>query len=167
MNRWKKPTNSPLPALCSALLAAAIAAAAPGALAQVADPVSALPAEAPQPVRNFPKNALRGTLAVTQQPPEIVLDGHADRLAPGARIFGPNNRIVLSGALVGLTLLVNYTRDTMGLVHDIWILTDAEARLPRASAQNPNFVFESQLPGSGPHDDGKTPFDKLPVYPNQ
>lgn len=165
MNRWKVPSlHRALSAACGALLAAAAMTLAPAAHAQS---VSALPALAPQPVRNFPKNALRGEMVVTAQPPLIQLDGHPDRLAPGARIYGPNNRIVLSGALVGVTLTVNYTRDTMGLVHDVWILTDAEARLPRAAAQNGNFVFESQLNNSGPHDDGKTPFDQLPVFPKQ
>ncbi|WHZ10506.1 MAG: hypothetical protein OJF60_000945 [Burkholderiaceae bacterium] len=165
MNRWKPPPfHHALSTACGALLAAAAMALAPAAHAQA---VSAIPEQAPQPVRSFPKNALRGEMVVTAQPPLIQLDGHADQLAPGARIYGPNNRIVLSGTLVGLTLTVNYTRDTMGLVHDVWILTDAEARLPRATAQNPNFVFESQINRSGPHDDGKTPFDKLPVFPNQ
>src|SRR5574337_1560308 len=128
MNRWKNLDNALLSA--AVLLAAAVMALAPAAHAQA---VSAIPEQAPQPVRSFPKNALRGSLAVTSQPPVIELDGHADQLAPGARIYGPNNRIVLSSSLVGLTLVVNYTRDSRGLVHDVWILTDAEARLPRAT----------------------------------
>jgi hypothetical protein len=38
--------------------------------------------------RNFPTNALRGTLVVTQ-PPMITMDGKAAQLSPGARIKGP------------------------------------------------------------------------------
>src|SRR5574337_954804 len=161
MNRWKNLDNALLSA--AVLLAAAVMAAAPAVHAQA---VSAIPEQTPQPVRSFPKNALRGELVVSQQPPVIELDGHADRLAPGARIFGPSNVILMSGALIGQTLTVNYTRDGMGLVHDVWILTDAEARQPRAAAQSSNFTFESQQGSSGPRDDGKTPFDQLPVFPS-
>ena len=163
MNRWKNPLNAVLPAACCALLAIAAMTAAPAAQAQAFGMDAA---QAPAPVRSFPRNALRGELVVSQQPPVIELDGHADRLAPGARIFGPNNVILMSGALIGQTLTVNYTRDGMGLVHDVWVLTDAEARQPRAAAQSSNFTFESQQNSTGPHDDGKTPFDQLPVFPS-
>ena len=122
--------------------------------------------EVPLALRHFPKHALRGEMVVTA-PPGIQLDGHPDRLAPGARILSEHNMLVMSGALVGRDLLVNYVRDAAGLVHDVWILNPAEAQLPRASAQAPrNFVFSSEV-NSAPHDDGKTPFNQLPVYPQQ
>ena len=73
--------------------------------------------------RSFPEKALRGTLVVLQ-PPEITMDGRPARLSPGSRIRGANNMLVLSGALVNQTLTVNYTVDTVGLVHDVWILTE-------------------------------------------
>ena len=76
--------------------------------------------------RNFPQNALRGTLAVGT-PPEVLLNGQAASLAPGARIRGQDNMVVLSGALVGAKLVVNYTVDTYGLVKDVWILRSEEA----------------------------------------
>jgi len=84
-----------------------------------------------QPVqRPFPATALRGEIAFGQ-PPEIVLNGHAARLSPGARIRGSNNLIVMSGALLGHSAVVHYVVDSTGLVHDVWILTDDErARLP-------------------------------------
>ena len=43
-------------------------------------------------VRNFPKAALRAVLVV-RAPPEISLNGKADRLSPGARIRNLNNKI--------------------------------------------------------------------------
>ena len=78
--------------------------------------------------RPFPPNAQRGILVVTY-PPVIQLNGQTDRLSPGARIRGMNNMLILSGAIVGQTLLVNFVRNTTGEVHDVWVLTDAEAAL--------------------------------------
>jgi len=86
------------------------------------------------PPRQFPPQALRGTLVV-QQPPVITMDGAPARLSPGSRIREANNMFVLSGALVDREkLTVNYTLETNGLVHDVWILTEAEARLKRPRA---------------------------------
>jgi hypothetical protein len=80
-----------------------------------------------QPVvqRGFPANALRGEIAFGQ-PPEVQLNGQPARLAPASRIRGTNNLLVMSGALVGQKAVVNYTLDPLGLVLDVWILTDAE-----------------------------------------
>jgi hypothetical protein len=100
-----------------ALIALALAAAAAAAGAQV-------------PQRNFPANALRGEITFGQ-PPEISLNGSPARLAPGARIRGPNNLLQMSGALAGAKLVVNYTLDTAGLVHLVWVLNEHEiARKP-------------------------------------
>ena len=79
--------------------------------------------------RPFPPNAVRGILTVTQ-PPEVLMNGKADRLSPGSRIRGTNNMQVMSGALVGQAMRVNYTREPNGYIHDVWVLTDAEASLP-------------------------------------
>lgn len=83
--------------------------------------------------RTFPDKALRGTLVVTQ-PPVITMDGKSAQLSPGARIKGPNNLLVLSGNIVGQELLVNYTVEPNGMVHDVWILTEAEAAEERKRA---------------------------------
>lgn len=83
-----------------------------------------LPAAA-QVQRNFPANALRGELKVVQ-PPDALLNGRPARLAPGVRIRGQNNMLVLSGAAIGQRLIVHYTVDPLGLVKDVWILTPAE-----------------------------------------
>ena len=79
--------------------------------------------------RPFPPTAVRGILTVTQ-PPEVLMNGKPDRLSPGARIRGTNNMLVMSGALAGQAMLVNYTRESTGAIHDVWILTDTEARQP-------------------------------------
>ncbi|MFM9880422.1 MAG: hypothetical protein ACKVOO_08450 [Burkholderiaceae bacterium] len=87
-------------------------------------------AQAQITARPFPEKALRGTLVVTQ-PPEVTLNGKAARLSPGARIYNTQNLIQLSGSLVGQELLVNYTRDSTGNVHLVWVLTELEAREAR------------------------------------
>ncbi len=80
---------------------------------------------AAQVQRNFPYNALRGELAVGA-PPEVRVNGKPARLAPGARLRGPDNMIVLSGALGAERFVVNYTLDTLGLVKDVWLLRKDE-----------------------------------------
>jgi len=88
-----------------------------------------LPAAA-QVQRNFPANALRGELTVAQ-PPDALLNGRPARLAPGVRIHGQNNMLVVSGAAIGQKLVVHYTLDTLGLVKEVWILRPEEiARRP-------------------------------------
>jgi hypothetical protein len=56
-----------------------------------------------------------------------VLNRKPTRLAPGARIRGANNMLVLPGAITQQRLLVNYTLDLQGQVLDVWVLTPAEA----------------------------------------
>ena len=113
-------------------------------------------------VRNFPKTALRGVLVV-RAPPEISLNGKPDRLSPGARIRNINNNYVLSGSLLGQEVLVNYTRDSGGLVYEVWILNPEEAKEKRAGLSTRNFSFSSES-GAAPQDDGKTPYNQLPRY---
>ena len=85
----------------------------------------AAPASA-QVSRRFPATALRGTIEFGT-PPNIVLDGDAALLSPGARIHGQNNMLALTGALVGTTsYTVDYTVESTGLVSEVWLLTAAE-----------------------------------------
>jgi len=95
-------------------------------IALVASAAIAVPALAQ--TRPFPQNALRGTL-VFGSPPVVALNGTATRLAPGARIRGTNNLVVMSGELVDLKVVVNYTYDTSGYLRDVWILTDDEIKV--------------------------------------
>jgi hypothetical protein len=98
----------------------------PKAAVALALPLLLATAAGAQTSRPFPATALRGTLQIVQ-PPEVLLNGEPERLSPGARIRAANNMLQLSGTLVGQTLLVHYTREPSGLVHDVWILTPEEA----------------------------------------
>ncbi len=78
-----------------------------------------------QGLRSFPANALRGELVVTEAP-ELLLNRQPARLAPGARIRGADNLLVMSSAIVGQRFTVHYTVDTLGLLMEVWILTEQE-----------------------------------------
>ena len=93
-------------------------------------------------VRNFPPAALRGEMVVLA-PPGITMDGKADQLSPGSRIHDANNMLVLSGALVNQTLSVNYLRENMGLVHEVWILNSEEIKQKRPNTKRSWFSWGS------------------------
>jgi hypothetical protein len=113
-------------------------------------------------VRQFPQEAVRGLLVV-QAPPVITLNGKEDRLSPGARIRNANNHYVLAANLTGQELLVNYTRDRSGQVHNVWLLNADEARENRAGMDTRNFRFSSEAEQPA-QDDGATAYDQLPRY---
>ena len=124
---------------------------------------AASPALAQNTWRQFPPSALRGVLQVTA-PPNVLLNGTAERLSPGARIKGLDDGLVMSGTLVGAQVLVNYRRDGYGLIHEVWILSEQEAREERKGmAPVTNFLFESDA-DQPKADDGKTPYHQLPGY---
>jgi hypothetical protein len=77
-------------------------------------------------VRPFPATAERGVMQVVA-PPVVQMNGKPDRLSPGARIRGINNMLLMSGAITGQNLLVNFVRNPTGEIHDVWVLTEAEA----------------------------------------
>jgi hypothetical protein len=103
------------------------------------------------PGREFPKAVLRGELVVLT-PPEITMDGKPERLSPGARIRGADNLLLMSGALVNQKLVVNYVREPAGQVHQVWILTEDEAKLGQRSLLQRLFNW-----GSAPADGVKAP----------
>ncbi|MBC7445234.1 MAG: hypothetical protein H7273_07155 [Polaromonas sp.] len=124
--------------LAGALFAlAALAAALPAAAQTAADTQPA--------VRTFPAAALRGEMTVSPTPPVITLDGKPDRLSPGARIRGIDNRPVMSGALAGQSAVVNYLREPAGNVHEVWILSSAEIKLKRPNTQASWFSIGSSV----------------------
>ena len=84
-----------------------------------------VPAAAQAP-RNFSASTLRGELVITA-PPEVLLNKKAARLAPGSRLRGQDNMLLMTGAAINQRLLVHYTRDLNGNILDVWILTPAEA----------------------------------------
>jgi hypothetical protein len=154
MNRCLTPRPGITPARLLFGLALGVAAALP------------LTASAQNMVRQFPAAALRGTLEVTA-PPNVLLNGQAARLSPGARIKNTNNALVMSASLVGNRLVVNYLRDHQGLVHEVWLLSPAEAQEKRAglgTAFNFSFGSDVQRPKL---DDGNTPFEPLPKFSPQ
>ncbi len=123
-------------------------------------------AQAQGMTRQFPANVKRGVMTVTA-PPEVQINGTAMRLAPGVRIRGPNNLLLMSSALIGQQYAVNYVLEQQSLVRDVWILTQAEVDLlPRGWDTTTNFVFESDA-DKPKVDDGKTPFNQLPKFPKQ
>ncbi|WP_051236075.1 hypothetical protein [Ottowia thiooxydans] len=108
MNRWTKFTQ-----LFSSLRVLALAGLMFGPAAQAQ-------------IRNFPDTVLRGEIAFVA-PPQILLNGQSEFLAPGVRVRTPQNMLALTGTLVGQNFLVNYLRDPAGLIREIWILTPEEA----------------------------------------
>jgi hypothetical protein len=147
---------------CTFRLAASLLLAFSAALAGL--PAAAQDFGDPPAVRDFPKNALRGQLVVLA-PPEISMDGQPDRLSPGARLRGSNNLLVLTGQVINQKLTVNYLRDNLGLVQQVWILNDAEAKLkrPNSPVSFLDYLFGPRA-DTTPQDDGKTPFNQLPTY---
>ena len=86
---------------------------------------------AAQVVRTFPEAAVRGKIAF-KSPPQIELDGKADRLSPGARIRDERGMLAMTGALEGKEFVVNFKREaSTGMVHEVWILTAEEQKVKR------------------------------------
>jgi hypothetical protein len=77
-------------------------------------------------LRTAPKDVKPATIAISATPPEITVDGKADRLSPGSRIRDRDNRIVMPASLAGQTVYTVYRRDAMGLVHEVWLLSAEE-----------------------------------------
>lgn len=117
---------------CAQLLAAlSLAASTCAHAAQMATvgypPAASTPTPDGQALqRNFPQNALRGTI-VFGVPPAITMNGVATNLAAAYRVHGQNNLLVMTAQLAGYTATVDYTVDLEGHVLEVWILTTAEA----------------------------------------
>lgn len=75
--------------------------------------------------RTFPANTLRGVLTATVYP-QVTIDGQTRVLAPGAKIYGQQNTIVMHSTLVNSALIVFYTLDNQGYINRVWILTNEE-----------------------------------------
>jgi hypothetical protein len=82
---------------------------------------------------------------VITAPPDATMNGQPARLAPGSRIRGEDNLLQMSAALAGRKLIVHYTRETSGLLFDIWVLNPAELAnrtWPRSEAEAQTLVFD-------------------------
>ncbi len=109
-------------ALAAASLAVLVCAAAP-AQAQVQSGLGI--------ARNFPDASLRGNLTV-QTGSDATLNGRAIRMAPGMRLFTPQNTLVMLHMVQGQTFKVNYLiENSTGMLLSAWILTEGEAAQPR------------------------------------
>ncbi|RZU02071.1 hypothetical protein [Rivibacter subsaxonicus] len=83
----------------------------------------------PQVSRSFPYNALRGEIVV-QSTNDLLVNGEPARMAPGVRIRGQDNLLLVTGAIEGLKFIGHYTVDTYGLVSQLWVLRDDEIVKP-------------------------------------
>jgi hypothetical protein len=79
----------------------------------------------PQVARNFPQNALRGEVLV-QNAHEALINGQPVRFAPGLRLRGQDNLMLVSGVLIDQKFIGHYTLDGYGLVTQLWVLRDDE-----------------------------------------
>ncbi len=80
--------------------------------------------------RPFPDAALRGTLTFTTTT-QAQLNGKPIRVAPGMRLFSPQNTLIMAHSVLGKTFKVNYVLEvSTGMLHAAWILTEGEAAKP-------------------------------------
>ena len=86
--------------------------------------------------RNFPPQALRGTLVVNSLT-EASIDGNTLLLAPAFKLYNQQNMMQRPNTVVGQKLTVNYVIEKQsGRVHAAWILNAAETELKRDRADN-------------------------------
>ena len=92
-------------------------------------------------VRHFPEAALRGTLVVTGMY-DAKLDGKPIRMAPGVRLFSPQNALVQAHTVIDQSFTVNYVKEaSTGMLLTAWILSKAEASQKRAGQDKPRSFF--------------------------
>ncbi len=127
-------------------------------------PVNETPVQTGVPgLRKFPAHALRGKLRVVQAP-EILIDGKQERLSPGSRIRDTQQRLVMSASITNLEFVVNFTRNPLGEIQEVWILNELEAKQKiKTNTPATNFSFASDADNKR-QDDGKTPFNQLPSF---
>ena len=135
---WKASHHTPALALVSALaLGAGLSALPAPALAQG----TALQTASPASLRNFPEAALRGKLVVTGMY-DARLDGKPIRMAPGMRLFSPQNSLVQAHTVLEKTLTVNYVlENSTGMLLTAWILDKEEAAQKRPGASGRSFLW--------------------------
>ena len=141
-----RPRAAPTPLFSAALGSLLLAASAQAQQLPQPPQLPQLPqlqAHETNQTRHFPNAALRGTLVVTGLY-EAQLNGKPVRMAPGMRLFSPQNALVMTHTVQGKPLKVNYvTEASTGMLLTAWILTPAEAALPRkGSDTETNVRFE-------------------------
>ena len=64
-----------------------------------------------------------------RRPPQTAaLDGRTVGVAPGLRLFGPDNQLLTVTAVAGQTLRVRYKLDLYGQLLTAWVLTEPERK---------------------------------------
>ncbi|KRB42305.1 hypothetical protein [Acidovorax sp. Root70] len=147
MNRCTTPSSCHPPAhrVSRFRQAALLAAVACTALCAVA-PASAQTQPGLGLSRPFPEAALRGTLSINTAS-EATLNGKTIRMAPGMRLFSPQNTLVMAHTVLGQTFKVNYVQEnSTGMLHAAWILTEGEAAQPRKGS---DAIITNITTGSG------------------
>ena len=95
-------------------------------------------------VRTFPDAALRGTLTITAGS-DATLNGRAIRMAPGMRLFSPQNTLVMAHTVLGQSFRVNYVIEpSTGMLQTAWILSQGEADQPRKGSDTVERNYRSE-----------------------
>ena len=129
------------PARTIALLAALSLWAGMGAAPAPALAQDAAQQAAPASLRNFPEAALRGKLVVTGMY-DARLDGKPIRMAPGMRLFSPQNTLVQAHTVLEKPFTVNYVlENSTGMLLTAWILGKDEAAQKRPGANGRSFLW--------------------------
>lgn len=82
-------------------------------------------------MRNFPEASLRGNLVITGAS-DALINGQPIRMAPGMRLFTPQNSLVMAHQVLGREFVVNYLiENSTGMLLSAWILTANEATVAR------------------------------------
>lgn len=116
-----------LPKLAATALSAAAMSAAVmcGALsfgtAALAQPARAIPAEAPRAELVLAMPSAAAPLTAT-------LDGRPVGVAPGVRLFGPDNQLLATVAVAQRKLPVRYKLDLYGQLLTAWVLSEQEQK---------------------------------------
>ena len=95
----------------------------------VACGIAAGAAVAQQRVVPIPPKAQRADI-IFNRSPDVLINGKAARLAPGARIYDRQNLIVMYNALQGGIKAKFVLEDSTGMVMNVWILTEDEIAAP-------------------------------------
>lgn len=137
-----KPTTSPSP---TKFLKCALAVGLGCAVLWGPLPASAQVQGALGVSRTFPDAALRGTLTITAAS-DATLNGRAIRMAPGMRLFSPQNSLVMAHTVLGQTFKVNYLIEpSTGMLQSAWILSQGEADQPRKGSDTVERNYRSQF----------------------
>lgn len=128
-----KPTKSPSP---SQLLKRALAVGLGCAVLWGPLPAAAQVQGALGVSRTFPDAALRGTLTITAAS-DATLNGRPIRMAPGMRLFSPQNSLIMAHMVLGQSFKVNYLIEpSTGMLQSAWILSQGEADQPRKGSDS-------------------------------